>query len=112
FSVDPNLLREGVNTIAAEVHLASVTATNLAFDLQLTATVAPYITGVNRLANRQAQVFLAGSSNSPTTIQATTNLSTWSTLGNVTLTNGAGTYTDVQATNSNSRFYRAYRAVP
>jgi hypothetical protein len=111
FSVDPKLLAEGTNTIAAEIHLASVTATNMAFDLQLIATEAPFITSVARLTN-QAKIFLAGSSNSPTTIEATTNFLSWTNLGSLLLINGSGTFSDSQATNFNSRFYRAYRAVP
>ena len=111
FSVDPKLLGEGTNTIAAEVHLASVTATNMAFDLQLIATEAPFITSIARLTN-QAKIFLAGSSNSPTTIQATTNFLNWTNLGSLLLTNGSGTFSDKAATNFNFRFYRAYRAVP
>ena len=111
FSVDSKLLAEGTNTIAAEVHLASVTATNLAFDLQLIATEAPFITSVARLTN-QAKLFIAGSSNSPTTIQATTNFLTWTNLGSVLLTNGSGTFFDLTATNFSARFYQAFRAVP
>ncbi len=112
FSANPKLLVEGTNTIAAEVHLASVTATNLAFDLQLIATEAPFITSLAPLTNHQAEIFLAGSSNSPTTIQGTTNLSNWTTLGSFILTNGSGAFVDTQATNIRARFYRAYRAVP
>ena len=111
FSVNPKLLTEGTNIIAAEVHLASVTATNMAFDLQLIATEAPFITSVARLTNR-ANIFLAGPSNSPTTIQATTNLLNWTSLGSLLLTNGSGTFSDLTATNFNFRFYRAGRAVP
>jgi hypothetical protein len=111
FSVNPKLLTEGTNTIAAEAHLASVTATNMAFDLQLIATEAPFITAIAPLAN-QTQIYLAGSSNSPTTIQATTNLLNWTNLGNLLLTNGSGEFDDLPGTNFNFRFYRAFRAVP
>ena len=111
FSVDPKLLVEGTNTIATEVHLASVTATNMAFDLQLVATEAPFITSIALLTN-QTQIFIAGSSNSPTTIQATTNFLSWTNLGSLILTNGSGTFSDSAATNFNFRFYRACRAVP
>jgi hypothetical protein len=111
FSVDPKLLVEGTNTIAAEVHLASATATNLAFDLQLVATEAPFITSIAP-PPKQTQIFIAGSSNSPTTIQATTDFLSWTNLGSLLLTNGSGAFSDSAATNFNSRFYRAYRAVP
>jgi hypothetical protein len=111
FPVDPKLLAEGTNTVDVEVHLASVTATNLAFDLQLIATEAPFITAITPLAN-QTQIHLAGSSNSPTTIETTTNFLSWTNLGNLLLTNGSETFLDSTATNSNFHFYRAYRAVP
>jgi hypothetical protein len=111
YAVDPKLLREGTNTIAAEVHLASASSNSMSFDLQLVATEAPFITSLTRLTN-QAKIFLAGSSNSPTTIQATTNLLSWANLGSLLLTNGSGTFSDPAATNFNSRFYRAGRAVP
>jgi hypothetical protein len=111
YAVDPKLLLEGTNTIAAEVHIASVSSNSMSFDLQLIATEAPFITSIARLTN-QAKIFLAGSSNSPTTIQATTNFLNWTNLGSVLLTNGGGAFSDPQATNFNFRFYRAYRAVP
>jgi hypothetical protein len=77
----------------------------------LTATEAPFITSIAPLAN-QARLFLAGSGNSPTSIQATTNFTRWTTLGSLVLTNGSGVFSDLMATNFDSRFYRAYRAVP
>lgn len=111
YAVDPKLLREGTNTLAVEVHLASAASSSLSFDLQLIATEAPFITAISRQANA-AKIFITGSSNSPTTIQATTNFSTWTSLGSLLLTNACGTFFDPQAANLNSRFYRPYRAVP
>ena len=70
----------------------------MSFDLQLAATDAPFIVSVERLAD-QADVVLAGSSNSPTTLQATTNFSSWTNLGSQVLTNGSGTFSDPGATN-------------
>ncbi|HEY4415634.1 MAG TPA: hypothetical protein VGO57_08080 [Verrucomicrobiae bacterium] len=111
YAIDPKWLREGTNTLAVEVHLASAAASSLSFDLQLVATEAPFITAISRQANT-ANIFLTGSSNSPTTIQATTNFSTWTSLGSVLLTNGSGNISDPQAANLKIRFYRAYRALP
>ena len=111
FAVDPKLLREGTNTLAVEVHLASAVSNSLSFDLQLIATEAPFITAITRLTS-QAKLFLAGSSNSPTTIRATTNFTSWTNLGSLLLTNGSGTFSDPAATNFNFRFYQAGRAVP
>ena len=111
YSVDSGALVEGENTLAVEVHLASPTSENLRFDLQLLATEAPAITAVARLG-AQARLSLAGSSNAPTTVQFTTNCVSWTSLGSLVLTNGSGTFSDPLATNSNARFYRAYRALP
>jgi hypothetical protein len=111
FAVDPKLLVEGTNTIAAEVHLASASSSSLSFDLQLTATEAPIITAIAPLVN-QTEIFVTGSSNSPTSIQTTTNFTSWMTIGSLTLTNGSGMFSDLSATNYDLRFYRAYRAVP
>ena len=111
FTVDPKLLVEGTNAIAVEVHLASASSSSLSFDLQLIVTEAPFITSIAPLAN-QTQIFITGSSNSPTTIQATTNFTSWMTLGSLVLTNGSGVFSDLPATNYDSRFYRACRAVP
>jgi hypothetical protein len=111
FAVDPKLLREGTNFLAVEVHLASAASNSMSFDLQLVATEAPCITAITRL-NNQAKLFLAGASNSPTTVRVTTDFLNWTNLGSVLLTNGSGTFSDSAATNFNFRFYQAGRAVP
>lgn len=111
FAVDPGLLREGTNMLAVEVHLASPSGYSLSFDLQLVATEAPLITAISRSAN-VATIFLTGSSNSPTTIQATTNFASWTSLGSLLLTNGGGTFSDLEAGKYKSRFYRPFRALP
>jgi hypothetical protein len=111
FDVDPRLLAEGTNTIAAEVHLASGTSTNMSFDLQLLATEAPYISAVSWLTN-QAQLAIVGSSNSPTTIQSSEDFKTWSDVGSLLLTNGSGLFVDPQTENTTYRYYRAKRAIP
>src|ERR1019366_8720890 len=103
FAVNPKLLCEGTNTLAVEVHLASAVSNSLSFDLQLIATEAAFITAITRLTN-QARLFLAGSSNSPTTIQATTSFLNWTNLGSEVLTNGSGTFSDATATNFNFRY--------
>ena len=111
YAIDPKFLREGTNTLAVEVHLASPSSNSLSFDLQLVATEAPFIAAISRSANA-ANLLLAGSGNSPTTIQATTNFLNWTSLGSLLLTNGVGIFSDSQAGNSNIRFYRPYRALP
>ncbi len=105
FSVNPKRLVEGTNVIATEVHLASTTATNMAFDLQLIATDAPFISSIVRTSN--PAIFLVGSGNAPTTVQATADFLTWTNLGSLRLTNGAGIFSDASASNAGARFYRA-----
>ena len=111
FAMDPKLLHEGANTLAVEVHLASAANDVMSFDLQLVATDAPLATAITHAAN-QTKIVLAGSGNSPTTIEATTNFMDWTTLGSLILTNGSGTFLDSTAPTLNSRFYRSYRALP
>lgn len=111
FTVNPKLLLEGTNTLAVEVHLASATSNSLSFDLQFIATEAPFITSIAQLTN-QVKIILAGSSNSPTTVQATTNFQNWTNLGSVLLTNGSGAFIEATVLDFNARFYQAYRAVP
>jgi len=111
YAVDPKRLAEGTNTISAEVHLASGTSASMSFDLQLVATEAPYITSIAGLPD-QATLDLAGASNSPTTILATTDFSSWTNLGSVLLTNGNGLFSDPAATHFPTRFYRVMRGIP
>jgi hypothetical protein len=110
-AIDPKWLVEGTNTIAVEVHLASATSASLSFDLQLLATEAPAITAVAHYGT-YTEISLAGSSNSPTVLQGTTDFLSWTTLGLRLLTNGVGTFLDPGPTNRAARFYRAYRTVP
>jgi phosphoribosylamine-glycine ligase len=104
-------LREGTNTLAAEVHLASGASSSLSFDLQLIGAEAPFITGLTRQAS-QAKIFLTGSSNAPTTIQASVNFLTWTNVGNLILTNGTGMFSDPAPATYDHHFYRASRAIP
>ena len=41
-------------------------------------------------------------------IGTSTNLTAWSTIGSVTLTNGSASFLDTGATNLKRRFYRAF----
>ncbi len=93
FAVNPALLGVGTNTLAVEVHLSAATRTTLSFDAQLSSTeVTPTrFTGVRQLADGRLQLDLE--SDLPQVIVlATTNLTTWSAVGNVTLTNDTGVY--------------------
>ncbi len=54
-----------------------------------------------------AQVSLAGVSGLRYSIESSSEFTDWRALTNVVATNGIGTFTDLSATNSSQRFYRA-----
>ncbi len=107
YSIDPKLLLEGTNTLAAEVHLATVSSTNFSFDLQLVASRVPCVTTISLTNNLQARLSLGGPTNATAIIQASQTLTNWTNLGNVVLTNAQGIFIDAQSTNFTRRFYRA-----
>lgn len=57
-------------------------------------------------SNTSIQLVLAGTSNALYTLQASTNLATWSNLATFIMTNGAIEYTDLTSSNLPIRFYR------
>src|SRR5665213_2086121 len=69
--------------------------------------VVPQLGAITRLTNGVAQMAVVGVNARTNSIQASTNLVNWVTLTNVSLTNGIGQFSDLSATNLNSRFYRA-----
>ena len=111
FPIDPHLLVNGTNTLAVEIHQASVTSSNLSFDLQLLGmeSAAPIFTGAAFLTNQVLQLWLCGPSNSSVTIQASQNLTDWTILGGIAMTNGTGSFQDSQAGDFRRRYYRAVR---
>jgi len=112
FAVSPTLLTAGTNILAVEVHLASPSATNLSFDLQLVATEAPVVASLVPLPDGRMQLSLEDSGLSPTTIEASTNMLAWTNAASLVMTNGAGIFVDGQATNFPQRYYRLNRAIP
>jgi sugar lactone lactonase YvrE len=56
--------------------------------------------------NRTVQLGLSGTSGATYTLEVSTNLTTWTVLATVSLTNGAAQYFDYSASNSPIRFYR------
>lgn len=108
YPVDPSLLVNGTNYLAVEIHQISPTNADLTFDLQLAAieSAQPRITSVSQ-TNQQFQVHLTSSLNSTVTVQASTNLLTWTNLANLILTNGTGIFSDAHRTNFTKRYYRA-----
>jgi hypothetical protein len=107
FPVDPALLVNGTNALAVEVHQAAANSPDLAFDLQLLAleSSTTRFTAVTPQPNHQLQLHLSGPFNSNVTIQASLDLSTWSSLGTLTLTNGTAVYQETNTTLPR-RFYR------
>ena len=110
YPINPALLTNGTNTLAVEIHQASVNSPDLSFDLQLVATESTtprfmsYGFGTNRF-----EFQLCGPSTTNVTVQATTNFNSWTNVGSVILTNGFGGMSDYQTTNFPHRFYRAVR---
>jgi hypothetical protein len=72
------------------------------------ASSTPATLSLVKLADGSMKISAAGSSNAAYLVQATTNFVSWSTLStNTADINGAFTFTDVNATQFKSRFYRA-----
>lgn len=112
FSVPRDLLTEGTNVLAVEVHLASPAATNLSFDLQLYATEAPVVTSLTPLGDGRVQLVIEGSGFSPTAVETSTNTWEWTNEASLILTNGSGVFLDEQAIHFDHRYYRVSRAIP
>lgn len=110
YTIDAALLVKGTNTLAVEIHQAAANDPDLSFDLQLIAmeSTTPRFTEF-KLGTNSLQLTLCGPSTSNVLVQATTNLSAWITVSNVTLTNGIGTLATPPVTNSDYRFFRAVR---
>ena len=107
FSVNPALLVDGTNVLAVEIHQVSASSDDLSFDAQLLAheTVpAQILTRVRQTNGAWAMTFLSPTTN--VTVEASTNLPAWTTLGPVPVTNGSGAFVDLAATNHPQRFYR------
>lgn len=110
FPISPAVLVNGTNTLAVEIHQAALNDTDLSFDLQLVAMESTTPRFLSWTAGTNTfQLTLCGPSTTNVTVQASTNLTTWTNLGSVTLTNGIGTFAAPQFTNFNRRFYRAMR---
>jgi hypothetical protein len=110
FPVNPAALLNGTNTLAVEIHQAAPNDPDLSYDLQLIAmeSTTPHIMSWSEGTNT-FQLALCGPSTTNVTVQASTNLTTWSELGSVILTNGSGTFTPPPSPGFNYRFFRARR---
>ena len=104
--VNPALLTNGVNIIAAEVHRAAADGPGLNFDLQLVEAVlepSPHFTGT-RLTNGFYHAALAGPTGLRVRVDHSDGLPLWKTNRFLTLTNGVRGFQEA-ATN----LFRAYR---
>lgn len=107
FPVNPTLLRNGTNVLAAEVHQATTNSPDLSFDAQLVAydLIAPEILSEScQPGGAFAFTFLATGTNAM--IEMATNLPNWSPLTSVPITNGLGSFVDRGTTNGPRRYYR------
>ncbi len=73
----------------------------------LTPLPAPWLTSPTRLANGQFQFTLVGDAGRSYTIQASTDLATWTALTNLVSATGTNQFTDPAAADSIRQFYRA-----
>jgi hypothetical protein len=110
YPINPALLVNGTNTLAVEIHQAALNDPDLSFDLQLVAmeSTTPRFMSWSAGPN-SVRLILCGPSTTNVAVQATTNLTTWSDLGSLILTNGTGTFLAPQSAESDQLFYRAVR---
>lgn len=106
FSISASLLRPGDNVLAVEVHSAAGTA-SMNFDAQLVEarvdTLPAFVGAPQRVGNKW-QLRVSGTRGRSVTVQKSSNLTTWTNLSTVLLTNGTATVLD--PTNGSAGFYR------
>ncbi len=69
--------------------------------------VIPEVASIQLLSNGAPNITVSGVGGMTNSIQTSTDLKTWFTLTNVSLTNGIGQFVDLSTTNLLQRFYRA-----
>jgi hypothetical protein len=110
--VSPANLRVGTNVVAVEVHRYSEWGPDLSFDLQLLeGAVEPPVRFVEapRLVSGHWQLKLSGPPGALGVVEGSTDMATWSSVGEVVLTSGQGTVTDPSSPPERARFYRVKR---
>jgi len=110
FAISPSLLVTGTNILAVEVHQAAVDSLDLSFDAQLVGWTfsRPFILSTTCQPGRTLQLAVGGTGTG-VAVECSTNLASWTPLGVIRLTNGLGSFTDTNAPNFSSRFYRLSR---
>jgi hypothetical protein len=107
--VDPALLRNGTNTVAAELHRFDPVGPDLSFDLQLSEGVVDrpaHIIGRPRFIAGQWHLQLAGPAGSMVAVDGSSDLQTWVEAGQVVLTGGLGEFQETPSSETPQRFYR------
>ena len=108
-NVDPRLLRDGTNVVAAQIHQANLMSSDISFALELVGTrrpdvPRPVLVG-EALANGQFRLWFDASSSGSYAIEASADLRSWSTVTTLSAVNGRVEY-DVDE-GGNQRFFRA-----
>jgi hypothetical protein len=104
-----NLLQNGVNTIAVEIHQVNSASTDMTFNLKLQANYPLYISSISRLTNGNVVITGQGAPSQSHTVWVSTNLvsNSWSNLSTVTPPDsGTFIHEDTAAGESEGRFYR------
>ena len=107
--VNPSLIAAGLNTVAVELHRMDPSGPDLSFDLQLLegfVDAPARFTGTPRLAGGFWRIPIAGPVGSLATIEACGDLSHWTEVSRLVLTNGTGQFQESASGTGPNRFYR------
>jgi hypothetical protein len=103
-----NVLRAGTNTLAVELHRASLAEEDLSFDLQLLASAAApaFVFPLRRTAASNWSVDFQALGESPVLLEKSNNLRDWTFSDTLFPTNGAGTITFSADLSLRASFFR------
>jgi hypothetical protein len=107
--INPALIVSGANTVAVELHRFDPSGPDLSFDLQLAegfVDLPTRFTGLPRLTGGVWRIGIAGPPGSLTHVEACNDLLSWSEVGQVVLTGGAGQFQENADAATGHRFYR------
>lgn len=109
-NVNPSLLRSGLNVIAAEIHQATNTSSDISFDLELIGTGAPPVIPMflhaEFVGDGQFRLWFEAQPGRSYVIEASSNLAPWWPVSTNSSVNGRVDYVDVDS-GSGQRFFRA-----
>ena len=108
-----NGLRAGTNTLAVEVHRRSLGEADLSFDSQLRVSEAEgtlqFAGPPRRVSSAVWALDFSGPVGATVVVEGSAGFNAWSPLGNVLLTNGAGSFTNMPTSEAGSSFFRLRR---